>query len=756
VGYCTLGDEGLILQANLTAASLLGAARDDLEHQPITRFMAESDRDIFHHHRAALIESGEPLSCDLRMVKKDGSPFWAHLASTTTRGDDGAMLMRVALSDVSEQVQADERLARSNVLLNALINSPRDLLIFSLDPDYRYLAFNEGHREEMLRVWQAEIRVGANLLEYMGDPGLRELARQSIDRALGGEAFTEVQYQERLGIYYELLWNPFRLEDGTIGGVTVFIRDVTERKRVEVDMRTLSRAIEQCPASIVITDPTGAIEYVNPRFERVSGYSSSEVIGGNPRVLKSGHTAPETYARLWAAISVGGEWRGELCNRRKNGDLFWEFAAISGVTDEKGMIEHYIAVKEDITERKRTDEVRASLEAQLRQSQKMEALGTLAGGIAHDFNNIIATILGNTELARQDASRDSRVLESLHEIHKSGVRARELVQQILSFSRRQPMERKVISLAPVVEEAVHLLRSTLPSRVTIEVYCDAGVPPVLADATQIEQVVLNLANNAMQAMRGAAGRIDIRLDAVQPAAPPANATAMPQAKPPGRTVRLAVSDNGCGMDAATLERMFEPFFTTKKVNEGTGLGLAVVLGIVQSHEGTISAESQPGKGTTFTISLPACEADTVLQAPEAGVASDEAAPDTCGGRHVLYLDDDASLVFLATRMLERRGCRVTGCTTQREALDKLRADPASFDLLVTDYNMPGMSGLDVAREAHSIRADLPVAVASGFIDESLRSNAAKAGVRELIFKAHVVEDFCDAVKRLLLAPGGRP
>jgi CheY-like chemotaxis protein len=226
--------------------------------------------------------------------------------------------------------------------------------------------------------------------------------------------------------------------------------------------------------------------------------------------------------------------------------------------------------------------------------------------------------------------------------------------------------------------------------------------------------------------------------------------------PSGRTVRITVSDDGPGMDAATLERMFEPFFTTKPVSEGTGLGLAVVHGIVQSHEGTIVAESLPGKGAAFTISLPACEAQPGPQPLDASAESAGAVTNACAGRHVLYIDDDASLVFLVTRLLERRGCRVTGCISQREGLDALRADPASFDLLVTDYNMPGMSGLDVAREARSIRAGLPVAVATGFIDESLRANAAEAGVRELIFKAHVVEDFCDTVTRLMVAPGTHP
>ena len=406
-----------------------------------------------------------------------------------------------------------------------------------------------------------------------------------------------------------------------------------------------------------------------------------------------------------------------------------------------------IWVTSDITERKAAEAARASLQGQLRESQKMEAIGTLAGGIAHDFNNIIATILGNTDLARQDAGTNAAVLESLEEIRKSGTRARDLVQQILSFSRREPTQRKPLHPAPVVEAAARLLRATLPARVALRVDCDASLPAVLADKTQIEQVLINLANNAVQAMRDAPGHIDIRLDSVVLDAQ----TVLDHPElhdlhvgAPGRTVRLAVSDDGPGMQAETLARIFEPFFTTKPVGEGTGLGLSVVHGIVQAHEGAIVVASQPGKGTTFTLYLP-------IAAPMPGVPA-PGVPQR-GGRHVLYLDDDVALVSLVKRLLERRGIRVSAHSSQRAALDALRADPAAFDLLLTDYNMPEMSGLDVAREARSIRADLPIAIASGFIDEALRAQAAAAGVHQLIFKASAVEDFCATIEGLLPAPG---
>ncbi len=413
--------------------------------------------------------------------------------------------------------------------------------------------------------------------------------------------------------------------------------------------------------------------------------------------------------------------------------------------------------------RERAEVARASLEEQLRESQKMQAIGTLAGGIAHDFNNIIATILGNVELARQDAQANPLALQSIEEIEKAGGRARDLVRQILSFSRRQPTERKPTALGPVVKESARLLQSALPARVVLEVQCGTDVPAVLADVTQIEQVLINLATNAMQAMAGAPGRIVIRLDTVMLDQPQAGSGAgLPgsSGRAAAPTVRLSVSDDGPGMDAATADRIFEPFFTTKPVNEGTGLGLSVVHGIAQSHDGSIEVDTAPGKGATFTLYLPAAKAEEIrFGIPErqqrelAAVGDPAAAPRSATGVRILCIDDDESLVLLVKRMLERRGFQVSGYTDQGEALAALRADPDSIDLVVSDYNMPGMSGLDVAREVHAIRADLPVAIASGFIDEALSTQASGAGVRELIFKADAAEDLCDAFERLASAIG---
>ncbi len=401
----------------------------------------------------------------------------------------------------------------------------------------------------------------------------------------------------------------------------------------------------------------------------------------------------------------------------------------------------------DITENRRAEAARASLEAQLRESQKMESLGTLAGGVAHDFNNALAAIAGNVELARQDVGPAHPALVSLEEIDKAGRRAKDLVQQILAFGRRQKLERKATALALVVVESARLIRATLPASVSLIVDCQADAPAVLADATQVKQILLNVCANALHAIEDQArpGVIEIRLTAYDCQQSETHAD-----RRPGRYACLTLRDNGSGMDAATRARAFDPFYTTKPVGKGTGLGLAVVYGIVRAHEASIEVESSPGVGTTFRIYFP--ETNLPLEAVTAPAADAAAVPGQ--GKHILYVDDEEAIIFLMTRLLQRQGYRVSGYTDPREALAAVRADPAQFDLAVTDYNMPGMSGLDVAKALKVIRPDLPVLLASGYITEELRALAPAAGVRELVYKPNTVDDLCAAVARFANAQGG--
>jgi nitrogen-specific signal transduction histidine kinase/CheY-like chemotaxis protein len=397
----------------------------------------------------------------------------------------------------------------------------------------------------------------------------------------------------------------------------------------------------------------------------------------------------------------------------------------------------------DITARKQAEAEREKLEVQLRQTQKMEAIGTLAGGIAHDFNNILGAILGNVVLAQQDAGPGHPAQESLEQIFKSSERARNLVHKILAFSRQLPREERVQNLRSIMEEDLRLLRATLPAGIELIARFAEDTPSVLADRTEFHQVLLNLCTNSWHAMEGRSGQITLSLEGVTLD----DALARHHADlRPGRYARLTVADTGKGMDAPTLERIFDPFFTTKEVDQGTGLGLSVVHGIMKHHQGAITVASQPGRGTTFELYFPAAATES---RPGAPMPVKPVAMPQGRGQHVLCLDDETSLVSLIARTLERQGYRVTTFTSAEAALAMLRADPSGFELVVTDHNMPGTSGIEVAREIRKLRPELPVILTSGFITEKIRAEAEGAGIRQLLHKPYRVEDLCQTIQHLL-------
>ncbi|MEX8192455.1 PAS domain-containing hybrid sensor histidine kinase/response regulator [Comamonas guangdongensis] len=403
----------------------------------------------------------------------------------------------------------------------------------------------------------------------------------------------------------------------------------------------------------------------------------------------------------------------------------------------------------DLTSRKRAEAQRGALENQLRESHKMQAVGTMAGGIAHDFNNIVGAILGNVELAKADCLDNPAALESLREIEKAGRRARDLVRQILTFSRNDKPERRPVQIREVMLDTARLLRVSLPPAIELQVHePDADLPPLMADPTQVEQALFNLCNNAMQALGEERGSIQMKALCVAPDSYQCERMGLPVAE----YMVFMVQDSGPGMDAATQRRIFEPFFTTKPVGQGTGLGLAVVHGVMRTHGGAVDVHSEPGQGSCFTLyfplggtpaeAAPPCSAP--LAAPPAAQPSAAAA-----ARHVMYVDDDQALVFLFQRLLRRRGYQVSGFNDPHEAVAALRENPARFDLLVTDYNMPGFSGVDLLTQALQINPGLPVALASGYVTAEIEQAALAAGAKALIHKPNDVQEFCATVHELL-------
>lgn len=403
----------------------------------------------------------------------------------------------------------------------------------------------------------------------------------------------------------------------------------------------------------------------------------------------------------------------------------------------------------DLTSRKRADAQRGALETQLRESHKMQAVGTMAGGIAHDFNNIVGAILGNVELAKADSADNPAAMESLREIEKAGRRARDLVRQILTFSRNDQPERRPVQVQEVMQDTARLLRVTLPPAIELQVQASDDLPPLLADPTQVEQALFNLCNNAMQAIGNQRGIIQMRATRIAPDSYQCERLGLAVAE----YLVFMVQDSGPGMDATTLQRIFEPFFTTKPVGQGTGLGLAVVHGVMRTHGGAVDVYSELGAGSCFTLYFPL--SDSPADFTDAAAASAPkpvalvAQPQTEAARHVMYVDDDQALVFLFQRLLRRRGYEVSGFTNPHEAIQALQATPARYDLIVTDYNMPGFSGVDLLKQALQINPQLPVALASGYVTADIEQAAIAAGAKALIHKPNDVQEFCITVHELL-------
>jgi PAS domain S-box-containing protein len=510
------------------------------------------------------------------------------------------------------------------------------------------------------------------------------------------------------------------------------VRDITERKQAEQSIRKLSQAVEQSPVSIVITDIEGVIEFVNAKFTQTTGYALDDVLGRTHSILQSEETPLVEYRRLWGTISSGGIWRGEIKNRKKSGELFWEQATISPIRDRDNVITHYLAIKEDVTERKRLDE-------QLRQVQKMEAIGQLAGGIAHDFNNILSAITGYTELSISTLKPKSEASDYLSQVMEASGRAKELVNQILMFSRETAQELRPIRIDLPVKEALKLIRASVPA--TIEIRPKVlSTASALADPTQIHQIVMNLCTNAAQAMRESSGLLEVQLTDISIDGRQYRQR-YPDAKP-GTYIRLTVSDQGCGIETQYLHRIFDPFFTTKKRGEGTGMGLSVVHGIVKSCGGYLYAHSQLGKGSKFEILIPAQES---VALPEAVLD----VPIPTGSESILFVDDEDMIVDIAKRMLESLGYHVVAETSAVEAMQTFSQDPDSFDLVVTDMTMPKMTGLDLTEKILQLRPGFPVVLCTGFDVTLSEEKILSHGLQAIIYKPILRRDMAVVIRKTL-------
>lgn len=758
-----------IVDANASACRMLGLTIEQLR-----------GRDAADPHWTFLEEDGQPMTIDrypVNQVRASGeplknfmvgflrsdleSPLWALCNAFVLRNALGDIEnIVVTISDITERMEAELLLRESEALRRSVLDSlnahiavvDRDGVIIAVNEAWRRYGQDHGVSARFIEP------IGVSYLNLCADSGAAAPASASASEAvaaLDGIRSVLAGFEEEFHLEYpcnsatETLW--FRMSvtpmHGSRGGAVIAHMPVTELKQAEQNISAaraeLQATLEAVPDLLFEIDREGRFHnFHSPRHERL--HVSPDAFIGRVASDVLPTEVVDVIRRAIAQAEAAGYSSGYVYELALPGGPHWFELSVARKPMPDGEVPRFIALARDISERKLSELEREALESQLREAQKMESIGTLAGGIAHDFNNILAAILGNVALAREDVAAGHSVLASLEQINRAGLRARHLVKQILAFSRREQHEFSLQPLGPVIAETIDMLRATLPAGVRLDTVVPELPVEVRGDSTQLQQVLLNLCTNAWQALPEQGGRIEIGFERMMLDEAQRQRQRVTDL-PPGTCVHLWVRDNGCGMDEATRLRIFDPFFTTKKVGRGTGLGLSVVHGIVRAHQGAIGLDTVPGQGTTFHVYLPNPE----RRAAERPVEPDSIAGARGSGQHVLYIDDDEVMVLMVERLLKRAGFRVTVETRAAAALELVRAQPQDFDAVVSDFNMPELSGIDVASQIACIRPDLPVVISSGLLTDELRSQAEQLGVRALMHKENTFEELASLLQRLL-------
>ena len=598
-----------------------------------------------------------------------------------------------------------------------------------------------NHASELLYGYTAAEAIGRNLVDLIIPPAMRPAVSAAVHQmATSGQAIpaAELTLIRKDGSPVTVFSSHAVVQiPGRAPELFCIDVDLTERQRMEEAHARLATVIEQAHDSVVVTDPQGTIQYANPAFERSSGYTAAEAVGNNPRLLKSGRQTAEFYEKMWATLKRGEVWSGHLINRRKDGSIYEEEAIISPIFDGARNIVSYMAIKRDVTRE-------VQLEERLRQAQKMEAVGQLAGGVAHDFNNILCAMIMQLELLGTTPNLSADMVAGLQDIRAGADRAAHLTRQLLLFGRRQVMQSRELDLNEVVNNLGKMLRRLIPEDITLRLELAHALPPLRADAGMIEQVIMNLVINARQAISHAG------IIALQTGTKIADADCLRRNPDilPGPYVSLSISDNGSGIAPQVLPHIFEPFFTTKETGQGTGLGLATVFGIVKQHHGWIEVKSEPGRGTTFRVYLPA------ITQPSAPQAIPAAPPKPRGGTEtILITEDELALRTGVGALLKHCGYRVLTAADGPEALRIWDLHRAHIALLLTDIIMPGgISGLQLAQRFQAGEPRLKVIFMSGYSAEVAGREAKLTPRQRLLQKPFSPDQLLGLIRECLDTP----
>ncbi|HVO67931.1 MAG TPA: PAS domain S-box protein [Syntrophales bacterium] len=711
--------------------------------------------------------SDEELKSKYQYVKRRGNTLYAETLTPVLYEGKGAYVWATgtplfdahgnrmgaieSIRDITDRKRAEEALKESQQQLSDIINFLPDATLV-IDKEGKVIAWNRAI-EKMTGIKAAEMLGKGNYeyaLPFYGErrPILIDLvlkpqeeieAKYVItergDAVLEGEAYMPAL---RGGEVY-LFGKASILRDSkcNIIGAIESIRDITARRHSEealVRAEAKYRAIfENTGTSTVILEEDNTISLANKKIEKLTGYMREEIEGKKKWmefVVKEDLEWMLALHSLREVNATAAKNNYEFCLVDRNGQVKDIYLTIDMIPGTKKRVASLL----DITKLK-------LLESQLRQAQKIEAIGTLAGGIAHDFNNILSAVLGYAEMAQREPKVSDRLMRYHEQIYKAGKRAKDLVSQILAFSRQSDEELRPLGISPIVKEVLKFLRASLPSTIKIHHDIQSDRDTVLADPTQIHRILMNLCTNAAHAMHEGKGELIVSLSPVE--INPRNASTINHGLSPGMYLQLSVSDTGHGIDPGIMDRIFDPFFTTKTPGEGTGMGLSVVHGIVKSYNGAITVESKVGKGTTFHVYFP-----LVMETEEKSEV--EATVRIIGGKEcILFVDDEESLVQLGKDILSGLGYEVVGRTSSTEALELFRARPDRFDLVITDMTMPNMTGIELAREIMRIRPGVPVVLCTGFSEVITPEKAKAMGIKEFIMKPIIQPQISTAIRRAL-------
>ncbi|MBI4027397.1 MAG: MEKHLA domain-containing protein [Verrucomicrobia bacterium] len=719
-----------ITEFNQAAQKTFGYSAEEVMGKHIDLLYADPQEGVKVHHTT--IEKGRCI-VEVRNKSKAGKIFTSFLSASVLRDSRGDIMGVMGVSrDITDLKKAEGALLQ----MAAIVESSNEAII-SLDLQDRVLTWNHG--AERIFGYTAEEMTGRTS-EHITPPELREERNLSLDMVRQGRRIDlqrTVRIRKdgkRLDISRSL--SPIRDANGKVTGISFIARDITEIKKTESDRILLAVAVEHASESIIITNAQGAIEYVNKAFVDVSGYSRADVAGKNLRAVQGQMQDAAFHESLWQTLQKGDVWKGSIASKRPDGREYVEEASISPVRDLDGSIIHFVGVKRDVTREH-------NLEEQFRQSQKMEAIGQLAGSIAHDFNNLIGVILGYTDLILRKLPDDNPMRGKIESIRGASQKATHLTKQLLSFSRRQQMQPKVIDLNANLQGLTDMLRQVVGENIELTILLPRSASPVEVDPNHLDQALVNLAVNARDAMPNG-GKLILEVNRLWFKASDGLQRA---GIAPGEYILLSVKDTGTGMTPEIRSRIFEPFFTTKARGKGTGLGLSTSYGIIKQSGGHIEVQSAPGRGSVFTIYLP-CTSKPI----EAAIQPSEASPVSAGTETILVVEDEEPLREMAKEIFTGQGYHVLTAPSGREALALLQGKPQTIHLLFTDVVMPGMTGIELAERFRVLSPNTKVLFTSGYAEQTPLKGKENDSTVGFISKPYDLGSLYRKVRDLLKSP----